>query len=68
MQPQLYAAAGGTVSGRRPHAAPFDGPYTVDEMRLAVRIASEEGADAIKTYLHRDPESSPGCSRTPSFR
>ena len=40
-----------------PDAAPFDGPYTVDEMRLAVRIASEEGADAIKTYYTGDPES-----------
>jgi DhnA family fructose-bisphosphate aldolase class Ia len=40
-----------------PDAEPFDGPYTIDEMRLAVRIASEEGADAIKTYYTGDQES-----------
>jgi fructose-bisphosphate aldolase/2-amino-3,7-dideoxy-D-threo-hept-6-ulosonate synthase len=40
-----------------PDAAPYDGPYSVDDMRLAVRIASEEGADLIKTWYTGDPES-----------
>jgi fructose-bisphosphate aldolase/2-amino-3,7-dideoxy-D-threo-hept-6-ulosonate synthase len=40
-----------------PDATPYDGPYTVEDMRLAVRIASEEGADMIKTYYTGDPES-----------
>jgi DhnA family fructose-bisphosphate aldolase class Ia len=38
-------------------AAPYDGPYTVDEMRIAVRVASEEGADLIKTWYTGDAES-----------
>jgi fructose-bisphosphate aldolase / 2-amino-3,7-dideoxy-D-threo-hept-6-ulosonate synthase len=38
-------------------AAPYDGPYTVDDMRVAVRVASEEGADLIKTWYTGDPES-----------
>ncbi len=29
-------------------AVPYDGPYTVEDMRVAVRVASEEGADLIK--------------------
>jgi fructose-bisphosphate aldolase/2-amino-3,7-dideoxy-D-threo-hept-6-ulosonate synthase len=40
-----------------PGAVPYDGPYSVAEMRLAVRIASEEGADFIKTWYTGDPES-----------
>ena len=40
-----------------PDATPYDGPYTVEDMRLAVRIASEEGADMIKTYYTGDPDS-----------
>lgn len=40
-----------------PEATPFNGPYTVNDMRLAVRIASEEGADLIKTYYTGDTES-----------
>lgn len=40
-----------------PDAVPYDGPYTVDEMRIAVRVASEEGADLIKTYYTGDAES-----------
>ncbi|MGI9252660.1 MAG: class I fructose-bisphosphate aldolase [Thermomicrobiales bacterium] len=40
-----------------PEAIPYDGPYTVPEMRLAVRIASEEGADFIKTWYTGDPDS-----------
>jgi fructose-bisphosphate aldolase/2-amino-3,7-dideoxy-D-threo-hept-6-ulosonate synthase len=40
-----------------PDATPYDGPYSVADMRLAVRIASEEGADLIKTYYTGDPES-----------
>jgi DhnA family fructose-bisphosphate aldolase class Ia len=36
---------------------PYNGPYTVDELRVAVRVASEEGADFIKTYYTGDPES-----------
>jgi fructose-bisphosphate aldolase/2-amino-3,7-dideoxy-D-threo-hept-6-ulosonate synthase len=38
-------------------AVPYDGPYTVPEMRVAVRVASEEGADLIKTWYTGDPES-----------
>jgi DhnA family fructose-bisphosphate aldolase class Ia len=40
-----------------PETTPYDGPYTVSDMRLAVRIASEEGADMIKTYYTGDPDS-----------
>ena len=40
-----------------PDAAPYDGPYTVEDMRVAVRVASEEGADFIKTWYTGDPES-----------
>jgi DhnA family fructose-bisphosphate aldolase class Ia len=36
---------------------PYNGPYTVDELRVAVRVASEEGADFIKTFYTGDPES-----------
>jgi fructose-bisphosphate aldolase/2-amino-3,7-dideoxy-D-threo-hept-6-ulosonate synthase len=35
----------------------YDGPYSVEQMRIAVRVASEEGADVIKTYYTGDPES-----------
>jgi fructose-bisphosphate aldolase/2-amino-3,7-dideoxy-D-threo-hept-6-ulosonate synthase len=38
-------------------SVPYDGPYSVDDMRLAVRIASEEGADLIKTMYTGDIES-----------
>ena len=41
--------------GASAHA--YDGPYSVEEMRMAVRIASEEGADLIKTWYTGDPES-----------
>jgi fructose-bisphosphate aldolase / 2-amino-3,7-dideoxy-D-threo-hept-6-ulosonate synthase len=40
-----------------PAAVPYDGPYTVDDMRVAVRVASEEGADFIKTWYTGDPKS-----------
>jgi DhnA family fructose-bisphosphate aldolase class Ia len=40
-----------------PGAVPYEGPYSVAEMRLAVRIASEEGADFIKTWYTGDPAS-----------
>ena len=40
-----------------PDARPYDGPYSVNDMRLAVRIASEEGADFIKTWYTGDPDS-----------
>lgn len=40
-----------------PDAIAYDGPYSVNDMRLAVRIASEEGADLIKTYYTGDAES-----------
>lgn len=40
-----------------PDATPYDGPYTVADMRVAVRVASEEGADFIKTWYTGDPES-----------
>jgi DhnA family fructose-bisphosphate aldolase class Ia len=36
---------------------PYNGPYTVDELRVAVRVASEEGADFIKTFYTGDAES-----------
>jgi fructose-bisphosphate aldolase / 2-amino-3,7-dideoxy-D-threo-hept-6-ulosonate synthase len=41
----------------KPGTVPYDGPYTVDEMRVAVRVASEEGADFIKTWYTGDSES-----------
>lgn len=40
-----------------PEAQPYDGPYTVSDMRLAVRTACEEGADVIKTWYTGDAES-----------
>ena len=40
-----------------PDATPYDGPYTVEDMRVAVRVASEEGADFIKTWYTGDPDS-----------
>jgi fructose-bisphosphate aldolase/2-amino-3,7-dideoxy-D-threo-hept-6-ulosonate synthase len=40
-----------------PDATPYDGPYTIEDMRVAVRVASEEGADFIKTWYTGDPES-----------
>lgn len=40
-----------------PDATPYDGPYTIEDMRVAVRVASEEGADLIKTWYTGDPES-----------
>jgi DhnA family fructose-bisphosphate aldolase class Ia len=33
-----------------PDARPYDGPYSIRDMRLAVRLAGEEGADLIKTW------------------
>jgi len=38
-------------------AQPYAGPYTVDAMRLCVRIASEMGADFIKTWFNGDSKS-----------
>lgn len=40
-----------------PESAPYDGPYTVDEMRVVVRTACEEGCDLIKTWYSGDPKS-----------
>jgi DhnA family fructose-bisphosphate aldolase class Ia len=40
-----------------PDAIPYDGPYSIEDMRIAVRIASEEGADMIKTWYTGDPSS-----------
>jgi fructose-bisphosphate aldolase / 2-amino-3,7-dideoxy-D-threo-hept-6-ulosonate synthase len=40
-----------------PEAVPYSGPYTVSDMRVAVRAAAEEGADLIKTWYPGDPES-----------
>ena len=31
-------------------AIPFEGPYSSEDVRLAVRVAAEEGADFVKTY------------------
>jgi len=39
------------------NATPFDGPYAVEDLRVAVRVAAEEGADFIKTYYTGAPES-----------
>jgi DhnA family fructose-bisphosphate aldolase class Ia len=38
-----------------PDALPYDGPYEVDDIRVAVRTACEEGADLIKTYYPGSP-------------
>jgi DhnA family fructose-bisphosphate aldolase class Ia len=38
-------------------AEPYNGPYTVDDMRLAVRLAGESGGDLIKTWYSGDPAS-----------
>lgn len=38
-------------------AAPYNGPYSVDDMRLAVRFAGETGSDVIKTWYSGDPKS-----------
>jgi DhnA family fructose-bisphosphate aldolase class Ia len=40
-----------------PGAVPYNGPYTLDDMRVAVRIAAEEGADCIKTWYSGDAKS-----------
>jgi fructose-bisphosphate aldolase/2-amino-3,7-dideoxy-D-threo-hept-6-ulosonate synthase len=40
-----------------PDAVPYSGPYTVADMRMAVRAAAEEGADLIKTWYPGDPDS-----------
>jgi fructose-bisphosphate aldolase/2-amino-3,7-dideoxy-D-threo-hept-6-ulosonate synthase len=37
-------------------ATPFEGPYSVEDIRLAVRTAAEEGADFVKTYYPGDPD------------
>ncbi|MEM4245797.1 MAG: 2-amino-3,7-dideoxy-D-threo-hept-6-ulosonate synthase [Candidatus Bathyarchaeia archaeon] len=38
-------------------SVPFDGPYSPDEVRIAVRVGAEEGADFIKTYYTGDVDS-----------
>jgi fructose-bisphosphate aldolase / 2-amino-3,7-dideoxy-D-threo-hept-6-ulosonate synthase len=40
-----------------PDAVPYHGPYKVDDLRVAVRVASEEGADVINTWYTGDPDS-----------
>jgi len=40
-----------------PEAAAYDGPYTVDDLRNAVRVACEEGAHFIKTFYPGDAKS-----------
>lgn len=35
--------------GGLPGVAPYDGPFDVEDLRTAVRVASEEGADLVKT-------------------
>ena len=37
-------------------ATPFEGPYSVEDIRLAVRTAAEEGADLIKTFYPGNPD------------
>jgi DhnA family fructose-bisphosphate aldolase class Ia len=38
-------------------AVPYNGPYSLDDMRMAVRLAAEEGADCIKTWYSGDSKS-----------
>jgi DhnA family fructose-bisphosphate aldolase class Ia len=38
-------------------AVPYNGPYSVDDMRLAVRFACETGSDVIKTWYSGDAKS-----------
>ena len=40
-----------------PGSTPYDGPYTIDEMRVVVRTACEEGCDLIKTWYSGSTES-----------
>ena len=40
-----------------PEAAAYDGPYSVDDLRVAVRVACEEGAHFIKTFYPGDSKS-----------
>ena len=37
-----------------PNIKPFEGPYDVDELCIAVRTAAEEGADFVKTFYTGD--------------
>jgi fructose-bisphosphate aldolase / 2-amino-3,7-dideoxy-D-threo-hept-6-ulosonate synthase len=39
-----------------PDAIPYEGPYTLRDMLLTVRIACEEGADVIKTWYPRSSQ------------
>ncbi len=39
------------------HAEPYNGPYSLDDMRVAVRVAGEMGADLIKTWYSGDSKS-----------
>jgi fructose-bisphosphate aldolase / 2-amino-3,7-dideoxy-D-threo-hept-6-ulosonate synthase len=43
------------IGGRE--SSPFEGPYEVDDLRVAVRTAAEEGADLVKTFYSGDSES-----------
>ncbi len=38
----------------RSSSKPYDGPFTVDDVRIAVRLGCEEGADFIKTFYTGD--------------
>lgn len=38
-------------------STPYDGPYTAEDVRQAVRVGCEEGADFIKTHYTGDIES-----------
>jgi DhnA family fructose-bisphosphate aldolase class Ia len=40
-----------------PEAEPYNGPYSLDDMRVTVRVASEIGADFIKTWYSGDSTS-----------
>jgi len=40
-----------------PEAAAYDGPYVTDDLRVAVRVACEEGAHFIKTFYTGDEKS-----------
>lgn len=40
-----------------PDAEPYNGPYSIEDMRVTVRVASEIGADFIKTWYSGDSTS-----------
>jgi len=47
---EIFPAGGAEVTA-------YDGPYTTDDLRVAVRVACEEGAHFIKTFYTGDSKS-----------